>query len=171
MADTGLCSVDDPAAPLVSTPARRRVRARPAPACVAGGPDRIVVPIPGQEIPMPAVLQLQRTCLALYLAAVALQVYAAGLALFGATSFVPHAILGYLLILGALVLLGLTAAARLPRRATVLAVLILAVTALQPVLALGLRGRAPALAALHPLNALLIVALAAWIARSTQKAT
>jgi hypothetical protein len=117
---------------------------------------------------MPAVPQLQRTCLGLYIAAVAVQVYAAGLALFGATSFVPHAVLGYLLIPGAVVLLALTAAVRPPRPAVLLAALILALAMLQPVLALAVRGRAPVLAALHPLNALLIVALAAWIARGTR---
>lgn len=94
--------------------------------------------------------------------------YAAGLGIFGATSFVPHALLGYLMVLGALFLLVLTVLARLPRRAIVLAALVLVLTLLQPVLVLQLRGSAPVLAALHPVNALLIFTLAAWISRSTK---
>ncbi|HVE79887.1 MAG TPA: DUF6220 domain-containing protein [Gemmatimonadaceae bacterium] len=116
---------------------------------------------------MIAVLRLQRTCLVLYLGALALQFYAAGLGLFGAASFVPHALLGYGLILGATILLALTAAARLPRRAVLLAAGVLTLAVLQPVLAIALRGT-PALAALHPVNALLIVAVAARIAASTR---
>jgi hypothetical protein len=114
-------------------------------------------------------LRLQRTCLGLFLAAVGLQVYAAGLGLFGATSFVPHATLGYLMVVGALILLVLTVIARLPRPAVLLASLVLALTILQPILILQLRALLPALAALHPLNALLIFALAAAIARSTRQ--
>ncbi len=118
---------------------------------------------------MTVVLRLQRTCLGLFLASVALQVYAAGLGLFGATSFVPHATLGYLMVVGALILLVLTVIAKLPRPAIVLAGLVLGLTILQPILILQLRASLPALAALHPFNALLIFALAASIARSTRK--
>jgi hypothetical protein len=120
---------------------------------------------------MLGVLRVQRTCLGLYLASVGLQVYAAGLALFGVTSFMPHAILGYLMIIGALLLFALTAMARLPRRALVWAALIVALAVLQPVLVLVVRATTPALAALHPLNALLMVALAMLISRSTQQPT
>jgi hypothetical protein len=45
--------------------------------------------------------RLQRTCVKSYLGAIALQFYAAGLGVFGATSFMPHTLLGYGLILGA----------------------------------------------------------------------
>jgi energy-coupling factor transporter transmembrane protein EcfT len=112
-------------------------------------------------------LRLQRTCVYSYLAAVALQVYMLGLALFGVTSFMPHAIWGYLMILGALLLVVLTLSAKLPRRAVWLSIGVLSLTILQPVLVLMVRGSAPALAALHPLNALVIFALAASVARST----
>ncbi|MGQ0640910.1 MAG: hypothetical protein ACT4P6_09120 [Gemmatimonadaceae bacterium] len=45
----------------------------------------------------------------------------------------------------------------------------LLLTVLQPVLVLTLRGGLPALAALHPMNALASFALAASVARSTAK--
>ena len=114
--------------------------------------------------------RLQRTCLWLYLGSLALQFYAAGLAVFGVTGFMSHALLGYGLVLGAVILLALTRAARLGRRATALAVGIVALTLLQPLLAIGLRRTLPALAALHPVVALAIVALALEIATSTRRA-
>ena len=117
---------------------------------------------------MSLIHKLQRTCVVSYLGAVALQVYMMGLALFGVTSFTPHALLGYGMILGAAILTVLTVSARLPRRAQLLALAVLLLTILQPVLVLALRG-APLLAALHPLNALAIFALAATVARSTVK--
>jgi hypothetical protein len=112
-------------------------------------------------------LRLQRTCVATYLAAIALQFYAAGLGIFGAASFVPHALLGYGLIVGAITLTVLTLIAGFPRRVVALAATLIGLTILQPVLALGLRPAAPALAALHVLNALAIFALAALVARRT----
>ncbi|MGH7713688.1 MAG: DUF6220 domain-containing protein [Gemmatimonadaceae bacterium] len=112
---------------------------------------------------------LQRTCIVSYLTAIAVQVYVMGLALFGVTSFMPHAVLGYGMIIGAALLTVLTVSAKLPRRAQLLAGAVLGMTVLQPVLVLTLRGRAPALAALHPLNALVIFALAATVARNTQR--
>lgn len=117
---------------------------------------------------MLTVLRLQRTCVGLFLASIALQVYAAGLALFGVTSFMPHATLGYLMIIGALILLVLTALARLPRRTLAWAGLIVVLAMLQPVLVLVLRSNTPALAALHPMNALLMLTLAIFIGRSTR---
>jgi len=113
--------------------------------------------------------KLQRTCVASYLAAIGLQIYVMGLALFGVTSFMPHALLGYGMIVGALILTVLTVTAKLPRRAQLFAGAVLVLTLLQPVLVLVLRGRAPALAALHPLNALVIFALASVVARTTAK--
>jgi hypothetical protein len=118
---------------------------------------------------MSAVLRMQRSCVGLYLTSVGLQVYAAGLALYGVTSFMPHAILGYLMIIGALILVILTALARLPRRALVFAVLILTLAILQPVLVLVLRSTTPVVAALHPVNAILMVTLAILITRSTHR--
>ena len=115
---------------------------------------------------MALALRLQRTCAVLYLAAIALQFYAAGLAIFGVSTFMSHALFGYSMILGATILLILTLVARLPGRTKMLATLVLGLTVLQPVLAL-IRTPVPALAALHPVNALIIFAIAARIASST----
>lgn len=119
---------------------------------------------------MTVIPKLHRACLGLFLGSIALQVYAAGLGLFGVASFMPHAILGYLMVLGALILLVLTALARLPRTAILLAALIVALAVLQPVLVLQFRGSLPFVAALHPLNALLMFGLAFWIARLNKPA-
>ena len=109
--------------------------------------------------------RLHRACVKSYLGALALQFYAAGLGVFGAADFMPHALLGYGLILGAVTLTVLTVTARLPRRAVLLAAALIPLTILQPVLALAFRAPAPALSALHTLNALVIFALAAAVAR------
>src|SRR5262249_3651680 len=118
---------------------------------------------------MALALKLQRTCVFLYLAAIALQFYAAGLAVFGVSSFMTHALFGYSMILGAVILLVLTFAAKLSGRVKILAALVLLLTALQPVLAL-IRSPVPILAALHPVNALIIFAIATRIAVSTDAA-
>lgn len=114
------------------------------------------------------VQRAQRACVVSYMIAVALQFYVAGLALFGAASFVPHALLGYGLVVGAVTLTALTVAARFPRRTVVLATSLIPLTLLQPVLVLVLRSAAPALAALHTLNALLIFSLALGVAQRTR---
>ncbi len=114
--------------------------------------------------------RVQRACAVSYIAALALQFYVAGLALFGAASFVPHAVLGYGLVVGALTLTALTMAARFPRRTVSLAMSLVPLTLLQPVLVLVLRPSAPPLAALHTLNALLIFSLALLVAQRTRPA-
>ncbi len=110
-------------------------------------------------------LRLHRACAIVFLAAVAAQAYTAGLAVFGVTKFTSHAILGYLTLVGASLLLALTLLARIPRPGRMLAASVLLLTILQPVLALAPRSRAPVLSALHPVNALLIFALAIRMAR------
>jgi hypothetical protein len=110
----------------------------------------------------------QRACVVSYIFALAVQFYAAGLGLFGATGFGTHALLGYGLIIGAATLTGLTVAARFPRRTVLLAATLIPLTVLQPVLALTLRVSAPALAALHIVNALLIFTLAMFVAHRTR---
>ena len=117
---------------------------------------------------MSLIQKAQRACVVSYLGALAVQFYAAGLGLFGATGFMPHALLGYGLIIGATTLTGLTLAARFPRRTIALAAALIPLTLLQPVLALTMRVPAPSLAALHTLNALLIFTLAMIVARQTR---
>jgi hypothetical protein len=114
------------------------------------------------------VQRAQRTCVATYLASLALQFYAAGLAAFGATTFTPHALLGYGLVIGAVTLATLTAAAHMPRRLVMRAVALVPLSILQPILALVPRADAPALSAFHTVNALLIVLVAASVARESR---
>ena len=117
---------------------------------------------------MSFVQQAQRTCAASYLLALAIQFYALGLAVFGVTSFVPHALLGYGLVLGATILATLTAVARLPRTTIRLAVALVPLCIIQPMLALLPREHAPVVSALHAVNAMLIVLIAAVVARNSK---
>ena len=99
---------------------------------------------------------------------IAAQFYAAGLAIFGATSFVPHAIIGWSFIVLSLVL-ALTAMVSRSRRMVAwpaAAVLLLAVS--QPVIIFGLR-QWPAVAAVHPVIGVAIAGLLLIIIRRVDK--
>ena len=106
--------------------------------------------------------------LALYprflIALIAAQFYAAGLGLFGATSFVPHAIIGWSFILLSTVLLiaALVSPHRRSLAGMALSVLLLSVS--QPAIVFGLRPW-PGAAAIHPVGGLLLVALLVTMAR------
>ena len=95
---------------------------------------------------------------------VALQFFLAGLGMFGASDFTSHAINGTLLLLVALVLVVLAAVGRLGRQAVTLSVLVLFLAALQHVLP-ALRDGAPVVAALHPVNALVLLVIGYAVAR------
>lgn len=107
----------------------------------------------------------------LFVAAVLVQVFLAGLAIFGATDgFGLHIEFGYtvmgLMTLGVL----LTAVAGgLPRREIGLSLLLLVLYVVQTALPAA-RASAPILAALHPVNAIVLFALGAIIARSGSNA-
>lgn len=102
----------------------------------------------------------------LFVAAVLVQVFLAGLAIFGATDgFAPHIDFGYT-VLG-LITLGVLLAAvigGLGRRATGLSLLLLILYVVQTALPQA-RASMPTLAALHPVNAFLLFALGVIIAR------
>ena len=100
----------------------------------------------------------------LLLVVIAAQFYAAGLAIFGATSFVPHAITGWSFIVLSLVLVVWAMVSRLRRALAwpVIGVLLLAVS--QPVIVFGLRQWPPA-AALHPVVGLAIALLLVVVTR------
>lgn len=97
----------------------------------------------------------------LLLIAVPLQFYAAGLAVFGASSFAMHSMLGQAMVPLALLSLVAAAVARpagaSPSRAAALLFLMI----LQPVLAFAPRASFPALSAVHPVVGLAI-AVVAW---------
>jgi hypothetical protein len=97
----------------------------------------------------------------LILVGVPLQFYAAGLAVFGASSFRMHSVIGQAMV--PLSLLSLISAI-LGRRAGArpsLAALLLVLVALQPVLAFAPRASFPAISAVHPVVGLLI-GIVAW---------
>ncbi|HEX5578780.1 MAG TPA: hypothetical protein VFY43_03855 [Candidatus Limnocylindria bacterium] len=100
----------------------------------------------------------------LFFGAVVVQVFLAGLGLLGGGDMHAHIGFGFLLPLLTIPLLLLAWAAQPDRRTFRLTVLLLFVTFLQTFLP-GLRQDAPVLAALHPVNALLIFWVGLTIAR------
>jgi uncharacterized protein DUF6220 len=100
----------------------------------------------------------------IFVAGVALQVFLAGTGLFEMTDFTMHADLGWLLALVPVVLLALALVARVDRTTLLLVIALMVATLVQPELAAA-RDEAPSVAALHPVNALLIAFLAWTVAR------
>lgn len=100
---------------------------------------------------------------AAYLAAVIVQFFLAGLAVFGSTSFEAHRGLGFVLLAGSLVLVVLAYVAKLPKRMIVLTAVLLGLNVLQLILANI--DDVPELAALHVVNAIAVFALAHFILR------
>jgi hypothetical protein len=101
---------------------------------------------------------------ALFVAGVAAQVFLAGMFLFAGGSREDHIGFGYTLTLVPILVLLLAVAARPGRRTIGLTALLLAVTWLQPVVTYA-REAAPFVAALHPVNAMLIFGLGIVVAR------
>jgi Family of unknown function (DUF6220) len=93
-----------------------------------------------------------------------LQFYLVGAALFGFATFEMHRGLGYLLAILVLVVLLLAVVGGLGRRLIGLSALLLALTLVQTMLP-SLRGGAPWLAALHPVNALALMGITATLVR------
>ena len=101
-----------------------------------------------------------RLCVA-FLAAIVIQVYFAGLMLFGQEDGKSlHLGTGYMLAFAGMLFLALPALARAGARTVVLGVVLAVVTFFQPTITYA-REESPVIAALHPVNALLIVALGA----------
>jgi hypothetical protein len=95
------------------------------------------------------------------LAAVVAQFFFAGLGVFGAAGFGAHKMTGYAIEGASLLLLVLALVGGVGRVRIGLSALLLALTILQPLLPKG----APVIAALHPLNAVAILAVAGNLAR------
>ena len=102
---------------------------------------------------------------AVFVAAVLFQVFLAGLALFGNGGFRTHVAFGYSVVWGVILLIPVLAwLGRLPRRDVWLSVGLLALYIPQCLLPPLARAGGPAfIAALHPVNALLMFALATWL--------
>lgn len=101
---------------------------------------------------------------AIFVAGIAIQVFLAGMFLFADGTRETHVEFGYTLTLVPIVVLVLAAAARPGWRTFGLTALLLLVTWLQPILAYFQKD-APFIAALHPVNALLLFGLAILVAR------
>lgn len=99
----------------------------------------------------------------IFVGMVVLQVFYAGVGLFGAGDMTNHVGFGYLVALVPPFVLLAAVVARAGRRLIGLASLLLLITFLQPTLAYA-REDAPYIAALHPVNALAIAGLGLYIA-------
>lgn len=104
----------------------------------------------------------------LFVAAIVVQVFLAGAALSslgGSGDFGTHVEFGYTWVgIAALLVVVTAVAARRTRREVGVTVGILVLYIVQTILP-SLRSSSPAIAALHPLNAMVLFALAAWYAR------
>jgi uncharacterized protein DUF6220 len=113
--------------------------------------------------------QLYRGLAWLFVAGAMLQFFLAGLGVFGATSFSPHETVGTLLGIASPILLVLAAilalTGSLSRGKAALVALLFALMVLQWLLVAAFSQGAPALAALHPVNGLLVVSVAFAVAR------
>jgi hypothetical protein len=91
----------------------------------------------------------------LFVACVVVQVFLAGVGLFGAGSMSLHTGFGWVVAMVPIAILAATAPARAGRRTSVAAAGLLVLAVIQVSLP-GLRSAAPVVAALHPVNALLL---------------
>lgn len=109
----------------------------------------------------------------LFVAAIVLQVFLAGAAiasLGGSGDFAAHIEFGYSGVFVAwLILIVFAVVARPPRREIGFVLGLLGLYVIQTLLP-SFRSSTPVLAALHPVNALLLFALASWYARRTWRA-
>lgn len=105
----------------------------------------------------------------IFMAGLAGEFFLAGAGAFGASSFGAHAGLGALLLVVSLVLAAVAVAGRQPRRVTGLTGLLLGAMIVQVALA-GFRGANALVAALHPVNALVVYSLAVVLARRARQA-
>jgi lysylphosphatidylglycerol synthetase-like protein (DUF2156 family) len=119
--------------------------------------------------------QLYRGLALLFLAGAVLQFFLAGLGVFRAASFGPHQTVGRLLWLASLILLVLAVilalSGGLSRGRMGLAALLFALMVVQWSLVAAFSQRAPALAALHPVNGLLVLSVAFAQARGFELPT
>jgi hypothetical protein len=119
--------------------------------------------------------QLYRGLAWLFVAGAVLQFFLAYLGVFGAASFSPHQTVGKLLALVSLILLVLVAilalSGSLSRARMGLATLLFELMVVQWSLVEAFSERAPALAALHPVNGLLVLSVAFALARGFELPT
>ena len=102
----------------------------------------------------------------LYVAAVVVQFFLAGLGAFGATTYDAHRGLGFVVGIGSLVMLVVALVGKLPRKVLLLTVLLVGLNIVQTILA---NIDAEEIAALHPVNGLAIVFVAVELAQRSRR--
>jgi hypothetical protein len=110
--------------------------------------------------------RLHAAAASIWVVAIVVQVYLAGQAianLGGSGDFSTHISVGYTIGIVQLVVVLTALAARLPRRDVGIALGILVLYIVQTILP-GTKGSAPWVAALHPLNAMILFTLSLWYA-------
>jgi len=121
-----------------------------------------------------ALLRVHAAAAAIFVVAILVQVFLAGLAianLGGSGTFSTHIEFGYTWMgLAALALLVTVFLARRPRRDVGIVVAIIVLYVIQTVLP-AFKSSSPAIAALHPVNALLLFVVALWYARRLWQAS
>lgn len=113
----------------------------------------------------PIISQIHHWAARVFLAGLLIQFYLASAPLFGAGSFQPHRMLGSGLTVVAILFPVLALAGRLGRQLVGLSILLVVLVIVQMGLP-SLRGAAPWIAALHPINALVLMGVSARISRS-----
>jgi hypothetical protein len=108
--------------------------------------------------------QIHQWLARIFLAGLLLQFYLASTALFGAGSFQAHRLLGTALTMIVFLFPVLALAGRLGRQLIGLSILLVVLTIVQMMLP-SLRGAAPWIAALHPVNALVLMGMSTRIGR------
>ena len=110
------------------------------------------------------ILQIHQWLARIFLAGLLLQFYLASTPIFGAGTFQPHRMLGAALTLIVFLFPLLAVTGRLGRQLIGLSILLVVLTIVQIMLP-SLRGAAPWIAALHPVNALVLMGMSATIGR------
>jgi hypothetical protein len=111
------------------------------------------------------IAQIHQWLARIFLAGLLLQFYLAGTPIFGAGSFQPHRMLGAALTMIVILFPVLALAGRLGRQLIGLSMLLVFLTIVQAMLP-SLRGTASWIAALHPVNALVLMGISARIGRN-----
>jgi hypothetical protein len=109
--------------------------------------------------------QIHQWAARIFLAGLLLQFYLASMPLFGAGSFQPHRMLGGVLTLLVILFPVLALAGRLGRELIGLSILLVVLAVVQMMLP-SLRGSVPWIAALHPVNGLVLMGISARIGRA-----
>ena len=124
------------------------------------GSDTTAAAVPLPRVGARIANGIHRALNGLILIGVPLQFYAAGLAVFGASSFAMHSVIGQAMVPVSLLSLVAALLGRPAGTRPLLATALFALVALQPVLAFAPRASFPAISAIHPVVGLAIGVIA-----------